>query len=362
MDLFSRIKHSVFRLYRKKTVEAHRLNYLFWECTLKCNLNCLHCGSDCLKQSEISDMPVEDFVNVLDDIKKNNLSPDLFICITGGEPLLRRDLERAGQEIRRRGFRWGIVTNGLLLDNQRLTSLVNAGISAISFSLDGFESSHDRLRNRRGAFQKTLSAIRLVSSLSKKIPLNFDIITCANSFNFSELENFRDFLISEGVSAWRIFSIFPEGRAKNNSEILALNQKEYISLMTFIAKTRMNFGDKIRLNYSCEGFLGDYELKVRDFFYFCRAGINIASVMTDGKVTGCLSVRAEDFIQGSVYEESFSKIWNEKFSVMRERSWAKKGRCQVCKVWDKCLGNGLHLHASLKSGALRCNYNELLNQ
>lgn len=361
--LLSRIKHSVFRLYRKKTVQSHQLNYLFWECTLKCNLDCLHCGSDCLKNSLVKDMSKDDFLKVLDDIKTHNLNENLFVCITGGEPLLRRDLETVGQEIRRRGFRWGIVTNGVLLDNQRLTSLVNAGISAISFSLDGFETSHDRLRNRAGAFQKTLSAIRTVSALSKKVPLNFDIITCVNSFNFSELEKFRDFLISEGVSSWRIFSIFPEGRAKNNSEILALNQKEYVSLMTFIAETRKKFSKQIRLNYSCEGFLGDYELKVRDYFYFCRAGINIASVMCDGGVTGCLSVRAEDFIQGNVYKESFSEIWRGKFSVMRQRAWAKKGRCQDCKVWDKCLGNGLHLHASLESGALRCNYNELfLNQ
>jgi radical SAM enzyme (rSAM/lipoprotein system) len=359
MDFFTTFKHLVFRQYRKNVIKRHTLDYLFWECTLKCNLDCLHCGSDCLKQSEIPDMPVEDFVKVLDDIKAHSLSENLFVCITGGEPLLRKDLETAGREIRRRGFRWGIVTNGVLLDWQRLQSLVNAGMSAVSFSLDGFEEAHLKLRRNPSAFQKTLSAIRLAAELSEKHLLNFDVITCVNRFNFNDLEKFRDFLISEKVRRWRIFSIFPEGRAKNNSEILALNQKEYISLMDFISETRK--ASEIHLNYSCEGFLGKYELKVRDYFYFCRAGINIASIMCDGGVTGCLSVRAKDFIQGSVYENSFSEIWLNGFGIMRERSWAKIGKCASCKVWDKCLGNGLHLHETLKSGASRCNYNELLN-
>ncbi|MBO4404446.1 MAG: radical SAM/SPASM domain-containing protein, partial [Treponema sp.] len=65
MSLSSAFKHFIFRRYRKAVTKKHELNYLFWECTLRCNLSCLHCGSDCLKQSEIPDMPKEDFFKVL---------------------------------------------------------------------------------------------------------------------------------------------------------------------------------------------------------------------------------------------------------------------------------------------------------
>ena len=61
-------------------------------------------------------------------------------------------------------------------------------------------------------------------------------------------------------------------------------------------------GKSIHLNYSCEGYLGKYELKVRDHFFFCRGGISIGSVWCNGNVGACLSVRAPDLIQGNVYE------------------------------------------------------------
>ena len=86
--MFENIQRILFRKRRDRIYKEHILDYLFWECTLRCNLNCLHCGSDCLKISETPDMPVKDFIEVLDDIRINYRPANLFVCITGGEPLL----------------------------------------------------------------------------------------------------------------------------------------------------------------------------------------------------------------------------------------------------------------------------------
>ena len=135
-------RNFLFRLYRAREIKKHQLDYLFWECTLKCNLNCLHCGSDCTKDSYVPDMPVADFVKVLDDIKINGKIKTLSVCITGGEPLIRKDIEVAGREIISRGYNWGIVTNGMLFTAERFVSLLNAGMRSMSFSIDGFEEQH----------------------------------------------------------------------------------------------------------------------------------------------------------------------------------------------------------------------------
>ncbi|WP_294431769.1 TIGR04133 family radical SAM/SPASM protein [uncultured Treponema sp.] len=360
----NKLKQAIFRLYRKSEIKKHELRYLFWECTLRCNLHCLHCGSDCLSESGVPDMPLSDFVRVLDEIREKNPYKNLTVCITGGEPLLRKDLEDAGREIKKRGFRWGIVTNALAFTPQRFISLLNAGLSSISFSLDGFENEHNHLRQNPNSFEKVFDAIKTVTAFQKQFPgrLVFDVITCVHQGNLGILRKLREFLIENGVSHWRIFSIFPEGRAGQND--LALSSEEYQKLMEFIAETRAfknQQGKSIHLNYSCEGYLGKYELKVRDFFYFCRAGVNVASVMCDGSISACLSVRAKDFIQGNIYRDSFMDVWQMCYQNMRDRSWAKTGKCAKCRHWKNCLGNGLHLHKDAHSEPARCNL-ELLSK
>ena len=308
-------------------------------------------------------MPLEDFTKVLDDIKEKNTAKKLTVCITGGEPLLRKDLELAGKAIQEHGFNWGIVTNGLLMTKERFYSLMNAGMSSISFSIDGFENEHNYLRQSPLSYQKVCQAIEMAVNIQKKYPnsLVFDVITCVHKGNLGILPKLRDDLIERGVTQWRIFSIFPEGRADKNN--LSLDNDEYIQLMDFIAQTRAykdSKGRAIQLNYSCEGFLGKYELKARDYFFFCRAGINVGSVMCDGSMSACLSVRGKGFIQGNIYNDSFMDVWNSKYECMRNRDWAKTGKCANCKQWKFCLGNGLHLHHDLGCETSRCNF-ELLN-
>ncbi len=78
---------SLHSKYRKTETHLHELKYLFWECTLRCNINCLHCGSDCHKDVQVKDMPLEDLLKVLDEIKENyKETSKITVVITGGEP------------------------------------------------------------------------------------------------------------------------------------------------------------------------------------------------------------------------------------------------------------------------------------
>jgi hypothetical protein len=64
LSLRKRLGLELYRKIHRNKVELHELNTLFWECTLRCNLSCLHCGSDCRSLANQKDMPVSDFLRV----------------------------------------------------------------------------------------------------------------------------------------------------------------------------------------------------------------------------------------------------------------------------------------------------------
>ena len=326
------------------------LQEVFWECTLRCNLNCLHCGSDCRKEEMPQDMPFSDFARVLDQIVLENEPSKIMIITTGGEPLVRKDIVECGREITRRGFIWGMVSNGMLLDTQKLQQLINAGLKTIAISLDGFESEHNWMRGNGNSFCRAVNAIKALTNSD----ITWDVITCVNARNFSSLSKFKDFLLGIGVTHWRLFTVFPMGRAANNMD-LQLTSEQFRLLMEFIKEERGK-GD-IRVSYSCEGYLGDYELNVRDYPFFCGAGINTASVRYDGAISGCLSIRSK-FDQGNIYNDNFMDVWNNRFGVFRNRKWMKQGTCSNCTMWNLCRGGAMHLRKE-DGEMLACSYLKL---
>lgn len=350
--MFSALKRIAFRKFKESEIKIHELNYLFWECTTRCNLNCLHCGSDCAKDSTYKDMPIADLLNALDSIKQP--APNFTVVLTGGEPLFRKDIELCGKEIRKRGMRWSLVSNGHLYDKERHISLLNAGLGALTISLDGLEKSHNWLRNNESSFSKVIEAIELAVSSSR---INFDIVTCVNNRNISELVQIRDLLIIKKVNAWRLFTIIPIGRAVDNSDLF-LTDNQFVELMDFIADYREN--KSIDIKFSCEGYVGKYESKVRDSNFFCRAGVNIGSILIDGSISACPNID-RSFSQGNIYTDDFNEVWQTKFGKFRNRDWMRKGQCKTCKDFKDCQGNGFHNWHGEKQNVLVC-HNEKIEK
>lgn len=333
--------------------EEHELHQLFWECTLRCNLNCRHCGSDCRMLSEKEDMPLEDFLRVLDEVRVHEEPSKVMVITTGGEPTLRSDLAHCGAEITRRGFVWGMVSNALLLTPEKLDEYVAAGLKSLAVSFDGFEEDHNWMRGNPQSFK---NVVRAVEGMKRHEGLTWDVITCVNRRTVGYLPQFRDFLIGLGVRRWRLFTVFPSGRAVDEPE-LKLSAEEFVEMLEFIKQTRRE--GKIRVDYGCDGFLGPYEGEVRNHYYSCSAGINVASVLADGSISGCLSIRS-DYHQGNIFTDSFWEVWQKRFGVYRDRRWMKTGQCKHCKMWRYCLGNGMHLRDG-EGRLLQCQYNALVH-
>lgn len=330
----------------------HELRTLFWECTLRCNLSCRHCGSDCRTESTQPDMPAADFFRTLDTQITPHVDPHkVLVILSGGEVLVRRDLEQIGRELYRRGYPWGMVTNGLALDARRFDALLRSGLQSITVSLDGFADDHTYIRGHAQSFEKASAAVRMIAQDGS---LAWDVVTCVTRRSLPKLEEFKEYLLSLGVKSWRIFTIFPVGRAAEDPA-LQLTDEEFTTLLDFIEHTRKE--GRIHLSYACEGFLGGYEGKVRDAIYHCTAGVSTASIRIDGAISGCTSIRS-NFHQGNIYHDDFWDVWQNRFGKFRDREWSRKGQCAECAVFDYCRGNGMHLYNDNEE-LLVCHYKRI---
>jgi len=333
------LARSLLRYRRRVRTSLHELEYLFWECTLRCDLRCGHCGSDCTRDPGVPDPPLGAFLGVLDDVAGMSDPRRVTVCLTGGEPTLRGDLEDCIREIASRGYPVGMVTNGWSLSEERLGGLAALGLGAVTVSLDGLPYAHDRLRGREGSFDRACGVLRA----AMRSPVRTDAVTCVHPGNLSELPGVRDLLLSLGVPRWRLAPVFPRGRASD--ERYSLDREGLLTMLGFIRNVRADPACReLHASFGCEGYLGPWEGVVRDDPFHCLAGIAIGSVLADGSITGCPSMRG-DAVQGSIHRERFAEVWESGFRRMRDRGWARTGPCASCSAWSDCLGGPMHLRS-----------------
>ncbi len=296
-------------------------------------------------------MRKDDFLKVIDEeITPHVDTHKTMIIISGGEPLMRNDLEEVGRELYNREYPWGIVTNGIAMTPARFERLLAAGLRSMSVSLDGLEADHLWLRQHPLAYE---GAVRTIQLCGAHQPLTYDVITCVTPRIINKLSQIEELLVSLQVPAWRLVSIEPMGRAATNPELL-LSSAQLKQLLDFI-----DGGHRINVSYGCSGFLGDYEGRVRDHLHHCAAGISVASILIDGSISACTSIRGK-YYQGNIYKDSFWDVWEHRFEPYRHRAWMrKKEPCRDCKVWRYCEGDGMHLRSE-EGDLLRCHYNQLL--
>ena len=352
MNIRKRIILELERLRRKNLLQLHPLQQLFWEGTLRCNVRCLHCGSDCSCSEVTPDMPAEDFLRVIDQSVTPHVDPHkVLIIISGGEPLMRTDLAQVGKALKQRGYPWGMVTNGLALTPKRFKELMQNGLRSMAISFDGMKDNHNWLRQHPLAFEGATRAIKLAAATPL---LTWDVVTCVNQRTINQLDEMQQYLWSIGVRNWRLITIDPMGRAADNPELL-LTPEQHRQVLDYIRAKRK---EGLHISYSCEGFIPDYEGEVRDHMFHCAAGVSVASILIDGSISACTSVRGK-YYQGNIYHDDFWDVWENGFKDYRNRQWMKKlDPCNTCKLFRYCEGGGMHLRR--EDGSLMlCHHNKI---
>ena len=323
--------------YRDYLREHPKLRFLFFELTDSCNLNCLHCGSNCLS----SNSTFLDFgliKKTLDEVAAVYNTKDIWVCLTGGEPFLHPDLVEIIRYSHQLGFSCGITSNGTLITEDLAVKIAEAGLDTITISIDGLEKSHETFRNRKGCFDLAIKGIENL----RRVGIQAEALTVIHKKNIAELEDMFKFFSINHFYSWRVVNMEPIGRAKINDELL-LDANELKRLLDFIIEHRHS-DPNIRISYGCSHFLPlKYEHEVREWYFFCTAGIGVASVMANGDIASCLDIeRRPELVQGNVRTDDFVDVWENRFQIFRKDRTLESRICSSCKERKKCGGDSMH--------------------
>lgn len=323
--------------YRKQLYQNPKLKFFFLELTLRCNERCLHCGSDCTAQGG-EELTLEQYKTILDDMARDFDVNTFQLCITGGEPLLRKDFFEITGYAKSLGYHWGMTSNGTLITKEVAKKLYECGMGTISISIDGLRDTHDAFRRTPGGYDR---AMRGIQNLIDEGGFHaIQVTTVINHSNMDELEPLYEIMCDLDIDSWRVIGIEPMGRALDHPELL-LTEEDQKRLFEFIRDKRM---EDMPVTYGCSHFLGyKYEREVRDHYFTCNAGIYTASIMSNGDIGSCLDIeRRPELIYGNILKDNFKDVWFNRFEHFRHPLSDDCAECSDCKVKDFCNGGAHH--------------------
>ncbi|HXW07677.1 MAG TPA: radical SAM protein [Vicinamibacterales bacterium] len=334
-----------------------------WNLTYRCNLACEHCYLDAggtplvgtENFADRSELGTAECFRVIDEIAA--FAPECLTILTGGEPLMRRDILEIVRRATERGL-WVVVgTNGVRVSENVARRLADAGARGLSLSLDALDPDrHDRFRRVRGAWQNTVEGAEILN----RNGLPFIVQTTAGTHNLGELEAIADFAYERlAAKVWNLYFLVPTGRGQFVSDITPV---EYDGVLASLYRIQQKYSGRMLVNAKCAphyiktvlekaapperastdaGSAAPSPVPSPIRIYAggaggCPAGTHYMGIRPNGDVTPCpyLPVFA-----GNLRTANLADVWASSglFTDIRRRS-SLGGRCGECELHGHCGG------------------------
>jgi len=324
---------------------------VIWNLIRRCNLRCKHCYSISGDVDFPGELNTQEVFDVMDDLHRFRVP---VLILSGGEPLLRRDIIEISERSKSMGFYTGLSSNGALISVHNIEAIAGVGYDYVGISLDGIGATHDAFRGKEGAFAASLDGVRLCREHGIKVGLRFTM----TMDNHKELPELLALAESEGVDKFYLSHLVYAGRGnKNRGDDTAWE----------ITRSTMNTLFDTAWSYVERGIEKEFVTGNNDadgvFLYFWvrerfpeaaehvraklaqwggnASGVNVANIDNLGNVHP--DTFWWHYNLGNVRERAFSEIWPDTsdpiMAGLKQRPRTISGRCGACRHFDICGGN-----------------------
>lgn len=300
-----------------------------WEITKACNLRCKHCYTSA-GAKEPEELTTEHVLTVIDHLDEVGISD---ITISGGEPLLRKDLEVIFADLKRRELPFTLYTNGLLLSRERQHSLIKAGARTFSLSLNGTKKETHNYVHGADTFDTILKKITQL----KDDNVNVQVLYTLMKINLEEALELPSFMEKIGLDSLCIYPFYPTGRGFDHLSEFEVPGKEMYHTIVELLKN-----ERIYLGGCLQGIFRGSMIKGSP------CGKIMCMVTSEGKLRPCnfLPFQTEEsLLQKDVYTLWKSPVFE------KVRTWQKlvERKCDQCEYVKTCRGDCLAFHMPLLS-------------
>lgn len=306
--------------------------------TQRCNLACEHCYLDAhtLQNGSNDELSRDEVCHILDQIAEK--TTEVMVVLTGGEPLMRPDLESLLEHGTRRGLSMVVGTNGVMLTDKRVQSLKLAGAMGMGISVDSLDpEQHDRFRGRTGAWEKTLSGIEAC----RRHELPFQVHFSVTESNANEIPAMIDFARVSGARVLNIFFLICTGRGESMSDISPATYERVLNQLVEAQSENQELLIRARCAPHFKRIAYEHDprsLLTRAEGYEgggCLAGIHYCRITPQGDVTACPYIPDSE---GNIRQTPFWEIWEQSAGFASLRNPSLTGKCGQCEYQQLCGG------------------------
>lgn len=204
-----------------------------WEVTRACAYTCIHCRANAIPQRDPRELDTAEAKHLIDRLAEFGNQP--ILIFTGGDPMMRRDLNELIAYASGRGLRCSLTPTATALPTQeRLEQVRQAGIRRIALSLDAPRPEvHDAFRQVSGSWQRTMDILHRAHQVGLSVQVN----TTVARHNVDILHEMVPFIQEVGAVQWSVFFLVPTGRAQAEKMISPAQHEQVFNWLYDLAQT-----------------------------------------------------------------------------------------------------------------------------